>query len=381
MSTMPARRHASRLRAAAAAALVAVGATLLGPVPAAQAAGAVSVTGPLGSGKADAEYSTAVTVSGSGFQSIAGGFGGIYVLFGWIDGSGWRPSQGGAVGADYLYVPDSEAKDNAGFQRFVAFPGSETEASAQAVMGADGSWSVDLVIPGPSFTSLDRDGAPTTVDCLEVQCGVITIGAHGVKNPSNETFTPVAFVVPDGDAATADATGSPAPTEGDDAPADAAPAHDAAAPPEALGDLRLGVPAAPLTAGDALPFTARGFAAGEQVVATLDGGVTAVGPLAAGASGEVAGVLPLPSDLAAGTHLLAVEGAATGGRVESELTVAANPLAAATSATADDGTPAWLLVAMLIAIAIAAVLILSNVVVAVMRAARRRRARRAAALA
>ena len=67
-----------------------------------------------------------VTVSGTGFQSVQGGAGGIYVVFGWVDdpeGGSWRPSEGGATGADYLYAPDTEDAQNAGFQRFVAFPG------------------------------------------------------------------------------------------------------------------------------------------------------------------------------------------------------------------------------------------------------------------
>lgn len=114
------------------------------------------------------------------------------MLFGWVDnpsGSSWRPSAGGVVGANYGYVPDSEAKDNAGFQRFVAFPGSDTASAAHAVMGADGSWAVDMVIPGARFQAKDRSGNTTEVDCLQRSCGIITIGAHGVKNANNETFT------------------------------------------------------------------------------------------------------------------------------------------------------------------------------------------------
>ncbi len=357
------RTHLARW-CAALVAVLALGGLVSGPAPAAYAAAGVSVTSSLGTAKADAEYSTVVDISGSGFQSIQGGMGGIYVLFGWVDSGGWRPSQGGVVGSDYLYVPDSESKENQGFQRFVAFPGSETEAAAQAVMSASGSWSVQLTIPGPSFQALDREGNATSVNCLEVTCGIITIGAHGIKNANNETFTPIAFVTPQSGTST---------TPGADA------VEEAAETPvtTAVGQLALGVDSAKATAGSALPFTARGFAVGEQVVASLDGGVVAVGPLTAGNAGEVAGVLPLPSDLAAGTHLLTVQGAATGGSVEAEITVSANALAVAATTT-DAGTPAWLLIVTVIAIALALLLLIANVIVAIVRANKRRRERRAA---
>ncbi|MGM1018172.1 MAG: hypothetical protein ACQEW8_11620 [Actinomycetota bacterium] len=359
------RRSLRSLRAlAATVAVAAAGAVLAGPLPAAYAAAGVSVTSELGSATADAEYSTAIRVEGGGFQSIPGGMGGIYVLFGWVDQDGWRPSAGGVVGADYLYVPDSEAKDNQGFQRFVSFPGSETEAAAQTVMSADGSWGVDMTIPGSTFQAVDRDGAATSVDCLEVQCGIITIGAHGVKNANNETFTPITFTTPTAGAA----SGGESSGEEKEEPDTVA----------AIGTLSLGVDGTGAVAGNALPFTARGFAVGEQVVASLDGGAVAVGPLTAGNAGEVAGVLPLPPDLAAGTHLLTVHGAGTGGSVEAEITVAANPLAVAAAST-DSGAPAWLLIVTVVAIALALALLVANVIVAIVRARRRGKARRLAA--
>src|SRR5699024_8890086 len=60
---------------------VAVGltATMLNPTRA-EAAPKVSVSG---TPKADGE--SELELSGSGFQSVEGGFGGIYVLFGWVD--------------------------------------------------------------------------------------------------------------------------------------------------------------------------------------------------------------------------------------------------------------------------------------------------------
>ena len=155
----------------------------------AQAAARVSVSSELGGAKASTTAPTTVSLSGSGFQSVQGGFGGIYVLFGTIS-DGWRPSEGGATGTDYQYVPDSETKDNQGYQRFVTFPGSSTAGAANGgELAADGTWNAEMIIPGPEFDSMDRDGNVTRVNCLEVQCGIITIGAHGVKNANNETFT------------------------------------------------------------------------------------------------------------------------------------------------------------------------------------------------
>lgn len=161
--------------------------------PPAHAAARVSVS----PATADPDYATVLTVRGSGFQSVPKGFGGIYVLFGWVADGAWQPSKGGASGATYRYVPDKEAKDNRGFQRFVAFPGSDTAASANGgQLAADGSWSTQLVVPGARFRATDRDGAVVDVDCLKVRCGLITVGAHGVVNATNETFTPVTFTVP-----------------------------------------------------------------------------------------------------------------------------------------------------------------------------------------
>ncbi|GAA1704666.1 hypothetical protein GCM10009808_23290 [Microbacterium sediminicola] len=142
---------------------------------------------------ADPTYLTQLRVSGSGFQSIQNGFGGIYVMFGWVAGSGWAPSQGGSTGTTYRYVPDDETNPT-GYVAFVSFPGSSTEYAANGgTLSSDGSWSTVLSIPGAQFTALDRDGNATQVDCLQVQCGIITVGAHGVVNANNETFTPITF--------------------------------------------------------------------------------------------------------------------------------------------------------------------------------------------
>ncbi|RZQ59905.1 hypothetical protein [Amycolatopsis suaedae] len=166
---------------------------LAAPLPASAAGASVAVS----PATADPEYATVLTLRGSGFQSISKAYGGVYVFFGWVADGAWRPSQGGSAGATYRYVQDSEAKDNNGFQRFVAFPGSDTESAANGgVVAADGTWSTQLVVPGARFRTADRDGNVVDVDCTKVRCGVITIGAHGVVNTTNETFTPVSFAVP-----------------------------------------------------------------------------------------------------------------------------------------------------------------------------------------
>ncbi len=141
---------------------------------------------------------TVLTLKGSGFQAIKNGAGGIYVVFGWVsdtDGLSWAPSNGGQTGENYRYVPDAEDETNQGHSRYIAFEGSKTAAAANGgFIAEDGTWETELAIPSATFESMDRDGNPTDVDCLKDTCGVITFGAHGVKNGNNETFTPITFV-------------------------------------------------------------------------------------------------------------------------------------------------------------------------------------------
>ncbi|MEO9325891.1 hypothetical protein ABFT23_20525 [Nocardioides sp. C4-1] len=334
----------SRLVLAAVAGLLA-----LGTAPA-HAESRVDVTNDRGGSEADLRYQTRLTVEGSGFQTVRGGFGGVYLMFGWVrdpDGGSWRPSRGGLTGADYQYIPDSEsAADNRGYLTYVAFPGSSTAGEADAVLSDAGGFRVDLAVPGPVFQAVDRDGDVAEVDCREVTCGVITIGAHGVKNARNETFTPVAFGdVYDVAPATSEPTGTPsaAPT-GSSGPATRAPAAQAPAAqapaaeaPKAAGPAAVTVDRATATAGHAMVFNAQGFTPGEQVVAVLDDGIAALGPMAAGASGEIAGVLQLPVDLGVGTHELRLTGAASGTEVSQRFPVSA---AAVPVAVADDGEAA-----------------------------------------
>jgi hypothetical protein len=167
--------------------------TVLTAAPAQAAGASVSIS----PSTADPDYATVVKLSGSGFQSVSKGYGGIYVLFGWVADGNWQPSKGGSAGATYRYVQDKETKDNKGFQRFVSFPGGDTASAANGgELAANGTWSTQLVIPGARFKAADRGGNIVNVDCLKVRCGLITVGAHGVVNANNETFTPVTFAVP-----------------------------------------------------------------------------------------------------------------------------------------------------------------------------------------
>lgn len=312
--------------------------TLLVPAPA-QAAARVSVTNAQGSGAVDPTYATTLTISGKGFQSIKGGHGGIYVFF------------GTKVPGGYLYVPDSETKGNQGFQKFVAFLGSDTAESANGgTIKADGTWATSLVVPGASFKAVDRDGTAQTVDCRTVACGVITIGAHGVKNARNETFTPVSVAdlyagrpAPKNTAAPkSTAPTAPAATAGTApaVPSDGAPLPATAAPSPATAPA-LTVERTTAVAGRAMSFQAVGLAAGDQIVVSLDDGVAAVGPLSVGPNGQVAGVLRLPVDLDQGTHTLRVTGSTTPLKVNFPVAV---PIDRASQSTDPEGT-SWVPIA------------------------------------
>ena len=338
-----------RIIAAGTALAATLGLGMAGSQPA-QAAARVTATSSLGSAVANPDGSTTFQIKGSGFQSIKGGFGGIYLMFGWVgdpSGGSWKPSNGGKTGSDLLYVPDSETKDNHGYQKFIAFPGSSTESSANGgEVSAGGNFSVSLVVPGPEFTAQDRNGNSRSVDCLAVQCGIITIGAHGVVNAKNETFTPISFggasgaggtsstsgstgsSGSDGSSSTSGSTGTTATTPAATAAASAAEAAGEADDEAADVPATVGLSQTAIQAGRVIGFTGQGFEAGEQVVATVGAGLAGVGPLTAGSFGEVAGAISLPSDMRAGTHVITLTGAGSGKVAEAEVSVMADPSAA-----------------------------------------------------
>lgn len=379
------------IAAAAAAAAVVAGP---GALPA-HAEPRVTITNERGQAQADLTYSTPVTVSGSGFQSIAKGFGGIYVLFGTVQGT-WRPSQGGTSGTDFLYVPDQETKDNQGFQRFVSFPGSETEYAANGgELAADGTWSLTMTIPGPRFEATAADGSTRTVDCTTTTCGIITIGAHGQVNANNETFTPVSFcdmqaapgsagacaAADDGGASGAapgqGSAGAGAQDSTDTAADDAAGAADTAGAVD-TGTATVGIDQSTAVVGRVLGFTGQGFTPGEQVVGSLGGGLAAIGPLVAGAQGEVAGVLQLPADLRPGTQTFKLTGAGSGRVAELEFQVIQDPAVAAAQANAARDEPTrtspWIIV-----VGAVGLLVLGLIIASARAAGARRKAARTAA--
>ncbi|MEU1623669.1 hypothetical protein ABZ479_41115 [Streptomyces sp. NPDC005722] len=268
------RGRARHLPWAFATAALAVAATVLVPAPPATAATAATATAAarvtVSPATADPDYASRLRLHGAGFQSVKNGFGGVYVLFGTVSGN-WRPSRGGTSGEDYVYVQDSETKDNHGYQRFVAFPGDPTAYAANGgTVKADGTWDATLVVPGAVFPAKGRDGTIRQVDCRKVQCGVITIGAHGVASPANETFTPVRFTTPAGQApatkparprASKTPAGAPATSPAPEVPSSAAPgAGSAAASPATTGD-----PATTVTA-DAVVSAGATSGAGRPVV-------------------------------------------------------------------------------------------------------------------
>ncbi|MCT1874702.1 hypothetical protein [Brevibacterium luteolum] len=187
----------SRLAAAALALLLACGMHLM--TGAAEAAPAEAAARVSVSGTPNPDGTSTLKLSGRGFQSVQNGFGGIYVLFGVVDGT-WQPSKGGKTGTNLRYAYDNESKPE-GFQLFVTFPGSSTAHAANGgTLAADGTWSGEIKVPGAKFTSYDRQRNAVDVDCTKEQCGIITIGAHGVVNANNETFTPVEFAAGSGQA-------------------------------------------------------------------------------------------------------------------------------------------------------------------------------------
>lgn len=280
--------------------LVPVLAVGLGP---ADATARVTLKNTDGAAVVDPTYATTLTVSGRGFQAIENGHGGIYVLFGVVKGA-WQPSKGGTSGSSYLTVPDSQSRANAGYARFVAFPGSDTADSANGgTISADGTWRTTITVPGGVFTTYDAQQKAVRVDCRVSTCGVITIGAHGVSNARNETFTPVRV------AKLAAPTRSTSETVGTQNTGTARPAAaPVIAAPVVSGTAKLEVDRASARPGRVLAFNAAGLTPGSQVSATFENGRAAVGPMTVGANGQVAGVFRLPTDLRTGTYELRIVG-------------------------------------------------------------------------
>jgi hypothetical protein len=147
----------------AASTLLAAVAVAAGPVAASGPVVTVAPTGPLPAA------AQTVTVTGAGFDPVGNEGNGVYVVFGPI-----TPAPG------YYMDPSVYAAF-----KWVYPAGAESPASAP--MATDGTFSTTLDIPS-SFTS------PTgQVDCATVACAVITFGAHGSQDRSQDTCTLVTF--------------------------------------------------------------------------------------------------------------------------------------------------------------------------------------------
>lgn len=212
---------------------------------------------------------------------------------------------------DYSYVPDTEAANNQGFQKFVAYPGSDTAASANGgEIAANGTWSTSIVVPGAVFEAVSRFGGNRTIDCREVTCGIITIGAHGVANSTNETFTPVtvADLYDEAPSSPSAGSGSSGSSSSSGTASNAAPAAPEQAEAAAAGAPSLEVDRGGAVAGRVLPFQATGLPARRQMSVTFDDGAAAAGPFQVGSDGSLAGVITIPEDTRAGTHELRIFG-------------------------------------------------------------------------
>jgi hypothetical protein len=122
----------------------------------------------------------ALTVSGSGFDPVGNRGNGVYVVFGPI------------VPAPAYYLDPSI------YAAFKWIHPTAPESGAESPMAEDGSFSTTLVVPS-SFT-----GPQGSVDCSAVPCAVITFGAHGSQDRSQDTCTALTFEP-------ATASGEPAP--------------------------------------------------------------------------------------------------------------------------------------------------------------------------
>lgn len=166
-----------------------------------------------------AAATSTVTVSGSGF--LTGRypcgkqlFGGVYVFFGWVaPGGGWGPSHrsstssAGQFGVTYSYPGEGGGgdtrDDGTGSVRLISFTSGGTSGSdTDFHMDGAGNWTTTINIRGALYRWSDiSTGATNTVDCRRVQCGILTIGAHGKSSATNELFAPISFT-----------DGGPAPT-------------------------------------------------------------------------------------------------------------------------------------------------------------------------
>ena len=184
-------------------------ATLGGAVAASGPTVTVEPTGPLPAG------TSTVTVSGSGFDPSGNG---VYVVFGPIT----------AAPGYYL--------DPSVYAAFKWVHPAGQVSGAEAPLAADGSFSTTLDIPS-GFTN---PAGP--VDCATNPCAVITFGAHGSQDRSQDTCTAVTFAGgqasaserPAASAPSVTASATPSAVVPSEAPSSAGPEPSAQADPCAV---------------------------------------------------------------------------------------------------------------------------------------------------
>ena len=173
-----------------------VSALFAGPAAAAGPVVTVDPAGPLASG------AQTLTVTGTGFDAVGNSGNGVYVVFGPV------------TAAPTYYMDPSIYSPGLKW----VHPGAQS-SPAEAVMAADGSFTTTLDIQS------GFDNTAGHVDCAIVACAVITIGAHGSQDRSQDTCTSVPFVAGDAGASVSPgASAAPVPSA---APASMAPVGSA----------------------------------------------------------------------------------------------------------------------------------------------------------
>jgi hypothetical protein len=161
--------------AALASGLLPLGLGLVGPAGPATAAGqSIKVTPSLNVSRAGSTFE----VDGAGFSTTANGGFGVYVTF------GPKPS---------LHPTDFWTKIDLYQASVWVHPTGSPNTATNRPMSSDGSF---------SFTLTNADGSKIepvygTTDCTKIQCGILTMAAHGVPDRSQDTFRPVIFSAED----------------------------------------------------------------------------------------------------------------------------------------------------------------------------------------
>ena len=122
-------------------------------------------------------------VAGSGFSATANGGLGVYVAF----------------GPHPAYNPSDWFNNIGHYQAAVWVHPGGTGTATNKNMNANGTF---------SFTLTNANGSPMTAsygstNCQAIQCGLVTMAAHGSTDRSQDSFTPVSFGTVNTDPATA----------------------------------------------------------------------------------------------------------------------------------------------------------------------------------